>query len=131
MNRALFELERKIDFKKLESISIDWNDNYEFKLKVKSWKLKESASHNPVLPIKPTFVIKWDEKILEIWAASIIAKVFRDKLISQYSLLYPDLGIEKHKWYGTKKHKEHLTNKSKITWIHRLSYKPVKEILEK
>jgi ribonuclease HII len=49
----------------------------------------------------------------------------------QYSLLYPDLKIEKHKWYGTKKHKEYLTDKSKITWIHRISYKPVKEVLQR
>jgi ribonuclease HII len=113
MRRALFELERKINFKKIESISIDWNDNYKFEN----------------LPINPTFIVKWDEKILEIWAASIIAKVFRDKLISQYSLLYPDLKIEKHKWYGTKKHREYLTDKGKITWIHRLSYKPIKKII--
>jgi ribonuclease HII len=115
MNRALFELKRKIDFEKLESVSIDWNDNYKF----------------DILNIKPTFIIDWDSKILEIWAASIIAKVFRDKLMSQYSLIYPDLEIEKHKWYGTKKHREYLIDKSKITWIHRLSYKPIKEVLEK
>jgi ribonuclease HII len=111
MNRALLELSRKIDFKKLESVSIDWNDNYKF----------------DILKIKPIFIIKWDSKILEIWAASIIAKVFRDKLIDEYSLLYPDLWIEKHKWYWTKAHQIYLTDKSKITWIHRLSYKPVKK----
>jgi ribonuclease HII len=78
----------------------------------------------------PIFVIGWDGKILEIWAASIIAKVFRDKLIKTYSMLYPDFWLENHKWYGTKKHSEYLENKTKITWIHRLSYKPVKKILE-
>lgn len=115
MNRALFELSRKIDFSKLNGVFIDWNDNYKF----------------DILNIKPVFVIEWDNKILEIGAASIIAKVFRDELMSQYSLLYPDLKIEKHKWYWTRIHKEYLTDKSKITWIHRLSYKPIKEILEK
>lgn len=114
MRRSLLEISRKIDFSKLNWVFIDWNDNYSFL----------------ELDKKPIFVIWWDSKVVEIWAASIIAKVFRDKLMSQYALLYPDLNLENHKWYGTKKHKEYLSDKSKITWIHRLSYKPVKNILE-
>jgi ribonuclease HII len=113
MRRALLELSRKIDFKNLESVSIDWNDNYDFE----------------ILPIKPIFEIKWDERILEIWAASIIAKVFRDKLVSQYALLYPDLWIERHKWYWTKEHIKYLKDRTKVVGIHRVSYRPVKEIL--
>jgi ribonuclease HII len=93
---------------------IDWKDNYDFE----------------ELDKKPTYIVGWDWKIVEIWAASIIAKVFRDKILIQYSTLYPDLWIENHKWYGTKKHRENLTKKSEITWIHRLSYKPVQKILE-
>jgi ribonuclease HII len=115
MRRALLELERKINFKKIESISIDWNDNYKFEK----------------LTIEPIFVVRWDEKVLEIWAASIIAKVFRDKLIDSYDILYPDLGIEKHKGYWTKKHEKYLTNKKKITGVHRLTYKPIKKLLWK
>ena len=123
MRRALIELLRKIkpDFSEnwqkdfISGVFIDWNDNYKFS----------------ELEKKPVFIIKGDEKILEIWAASIIAKVFRDKLMTTYSELYPNLWLEKHKWYWTKKHKENLLEKKDITWIHRLSYKPVKEILEK
>lgn len=114
MRRALLELSRKIDFENLSGVFIDWNDNYKF----------------DILPKKPIYVVEWDAKILEIWAASIIAKVFRDKLMSQYNILYPDLWIEKHKWYWTKKHQSYLTDKSKITGIHRLRYKPVKNVLE-
>lgn len=114
MRRALVELERKIDFKNLNWVFIDWNDNYKF----------------DILEKPPIFIVEWDSKVTEIWAASIIAKVFRDKLMNQYALLYPDLNLENHKWYGTKKHSDYLTDKSKITWIHRLSYKPVKKILE-
>ena len=124
MRRALVELLRKIspppnltsskgDGQKIEVV-IDWNDNYKFK------ELKKD----------PIFIIWWDGKVVEIWAASIIAKVFRDKLMKTYSSLYPDLAVEKHKWYWTKKHREYLTDKSKVTGIHRLSYKPVKKILE-
>lgn len=114
MRRALVELLRKIDYNDIDSVLIDWNDNYKFD------ELKRPA----------VFIIWWDAKIIEIWAASIIAKVFRDKLMLTYSSLYPELKLENHKWYGTKKHIEYLNDKSKITWIHRLSYKPVKKILE-
>lgn len=115
ISRALKELSRKIDFNKLSWVFIDGNDNYIF----------------DILEKKPSYIIEGDSKVLEIWAASIIAKVFRDKLMTQYSLLYPELWIENHKWYWTKKHREFLKDKSCITWIHRISYKPVKEVLEK
>jgi len=114
MRRAIIELLRKIDNSNIWSVLIDWNDNYKF----------EELERDPI------FIVWWDWKIIEIWAASIIAKVFRDKLMNTYWELYPKLLIEKHKWYGTKKHREYLTDKSKVTWIHRLSYKPVKKIIE-
>jgi len=114
MRRALVELLRKIDNDKIKSVVIDWNDNYKF----------DELKRNPL------FIIWWDGKVKEIWAASIIAKVFRDKLLVTYSDLYPNLWIDTNKWYWTKKHRENLQKKSDITWIHRLSYKPVKKILE-
>ncbi len=115
MRRALVELLRKIKKKDIDSVVIDGRDNYEF----------EELDKNPI------YIVGWDWKVMEIWAASIIAKVFRDKLIKTYSSIYPDFSLEKHQWYGTQKHKEYLNDKSKITWIHRLTYKPVKKVLEK
>jgi len=115
MSRSLNELLRKIDNDKIKSVIVDWNDNYVFE------QLQKPA----------IFVIWWDAKITEISAASIIAKVFRDKIILTYASLYPELWLENHKWYGTKKHSEKLQKKSDITWIHRLSYKPVKKVIEK
>lgn len=112
MRRSLVEIERKIWLKNIKQILIDWNDNYNF-----PWF------------VKPEFIIKWDQKIFEISCASIIAKVFRDKLIDTYSLLYPEVWFEKHKWYGTKAHKDYLENSKKITWIHRISYKPIKNLI--
>jgi len=116
MRRALIEIQRKIpkQFSEL-SVVIDGRDNYEFE----------------ELQQKPLYIVWGDGKISEIWAASIIAKVFRDKLMDQYATLYPELWLETNAWYGTKKHKEALQKKSDITWIHRTSYKPVKEVLEK
>lgn len=117
MGRSLIELYRKLNIpleNKKTEIFIDWKDNYVFE---DFW-------------VKPSFIIRWDSKILEISAASIIAKVFRDKLMDTYSLIYPSLWFEKHKWYWTKKHIEAILKKDKITWIHRISYKPIKNILE-
>lgn len=95
-------------------VFIDWNDNYKF----------------DELDKQPVYIVGGDAKVVEIWAASIIAKVFRDKLIKTYGELYPDLWLKNHKGYGTKKHRDYLTDKSKITSFHRVSYKPVKAILE-
>jgi ribonuclease HII len=79
---------------------------------------------------QPEFIVWWDGKVAEIGAASIIAKVFRDDIMNTYAKLYPDLWVESHKWYGTKKHREYLKGVSFVTGIHRVSYKPVKEILD-
>lgn len=114
MRRSLVELLRKIDKKKIEGVLVDGNDNYVFE----------------ELDKKPLYIVGGDGKVTEIWAASIIAKVLRDKLIWTYALLYPNMWLENHKWYGTKKHIEYLKDASKITGIHRVSYKPVKKISE-
>lgn len=114
MRRSLVELLRKIDKKKIDGVLVDGNDNYVFE----------------ELEKKPLYIVWWDAKVLEIWAASIIAKVFRDKLMSTYWILYPNLWLENHKWYGTKKHIEYLQEPANVTGMHRASYKPVKKILE-
>jgi len=115
MRRALEEILRKIDIQKIQCVRIDGNDNFSF----------------DELEKKPIYIVQWDTKIPEISAASIIAKVFRDELMQTYSLLYPSIGLEKHKWYGTEWHQEKICEKKYITGIHRTSYKPVKKILEK
>lgn len=116
MRRAIIEIKRKIpkEFSEV-SVVIDGRDNYLF----------DELDQNPL------YIIWWDGKIAEIWAASIIAKVFRDKLMQQYATLYPELWLETNAWYGTKKHRENLQEKKDITGIHRMSYKPVKAVLEK
>jgi Holliday junction resolvase-like predicted endonuclease len=71
-------------------------------------------------------VIKGDTKVEEIMAASIIAKVTRDKIMEEYDIVFPEYGFSKHKGYGTKQHMEALTQ-YKATSIHRKSFKPVKQ----
>lgn len=73
-------------------------------------------------------VIKGDTKVEEIMAASIIAKVTRDRTMKEYAKIFPEYGFEKHKGYGTKQHLEAL-EKFRATPIHRKSFKPVKDNL--
>ena len=67
------------------------------------------------------FVIKGDGKSLAIAAASIIAKVTRDRIMIKYGELYPEYGFAKHKGYGTKQHREALLSHGKID-CHRNSF---------
>ncbi len=73
-------------------------------------------------------IIKGDSKSFSISAASIVAKVYRDKKMSEYALKYPQYGFEKHAGYGVKKHIEALSQYG-ITPIHRKSYKPIMRYL--
>ena len=63
-----------------------------------------------------------------IGAASILAKVTRDRIMQDYAKIYPEYGFDKHKGYPTKQHKEAL-KKYGVTPIHRRSFQPVIEML--
>ena len=70
-------------------------------------------------------IIKGDAKALPIAAASIIAKVTRDRMMKELAKKYPEYGFDVHKGYGTKKHMEALKQYGPIKGVHRFSYKPV------
>lgn len=72
------------------------------------------------------FVIKGDSKSLSIAAASIIAKVTRDRVMVELGKKYPEYQFEKHKGYGTKAHREVIIEKG-ATEIHRKTF--LKKIL--
>ena len=69
-------------------------------------------------------VIKGDQTIDVIKAASIIAKVTRDNMMEQYDIIFPAYGFRKHKGYGTREHMDKL-RLNKACVIHRKSFKPV------
>ncbi len=73
-------------------------------------------------------IIKGDSQSLAIAASSIIAKVYRDNLMSNLSKNYPDYLWEKNAGYGTKEHLLAI-KKYGITPIHRKSFKPIYNIL--
>ena len=75
-------------------------------------------------------IIKGDAKSISIAAASIIAKVTRDRILDELDVKYPMYGYKKHKGYPTKAHLEAI-EKYGITDEYRKSYKPVQKIIEK
>ena len=78
------------------------------KLKVKPDILLNDAVTIPGIEIKQVPIIKGDAKSQSIAAASIMAKVTRDRLMAEYDKQYPEYGFAKHKGYGTKAHIEAL-----------------------
>lgn len=77
---------------------------------------------------KQEFLVKGDAKSLSIAAASIIAKVTRDRIMLKFAEIYPEYHFEKHKGYGTKLHREILLEKGVLP-IHRKTF--LKKILSK
>jgi len=74
-------------------------------LKVKPDRIMVDAlEHIDTLGIPYTSVIKGDAKIYSISAASILAKVTRDRIMKEYDEVYPEYGFSGHKGYGTAKH---------------------------
>ena len=78
------------------------------------------------LPCPSQSIVKGDSKSLSIAAASVIAKVTRDRIMCEYEALYPGYGFADHKGYGTPAHLAALKNYGPSP-IHRRSFRPVAE----
>ena len=74
-------------------------------------------------------IIKGDAKSISIAAASILAKVTRDRIMEEYDRQYPEYEFAKHKGYPTKRHLE-LLEKYGVLPFYRKSYRPVACLLE-
>ena len=106
MHKAILKLDHKVDF-----ISVDGN---RFK---------------PINNINYKTIIKGDEKYLNIAAASILAKTYRDSYMEQIHKEFPKYNWKKNKGYPTKEHKTAINNHG-ITKYHRKSFKLYDEQLE-
>ncbi len=82
----------------------------------------------PALPMASQAVVKGDSLVAEISAASIIAKVTRDREMAELDLLFPEYGFAQHKGYPTVLHLERLA-KHGATVHHRRSFAPVRNAL--
>ena len=74
-------------------------------------------------------LVKGDALSYSVAAASVVAKVYRDKIMADLAKRYPYYGFEKNAGYGTKAHVVGLNEYGIIPGIHRISYKPIQEIL--
>ena len=82
----------------------------------------------PKLSMPSQSIIKGDAKSASIAAASILAKVTRDRLMDEYDFTYPNYGFAKHKGYGTRKHVEAIRTYG-VCPLHRKSFEPIRSIL--
>lgn len=78
----------------------------------------------PRLPMETRTIVKGDAKCVSIAAASIIAKVTRDRLMMTYAREFPGYGFERHKGYGTPEHQSAI-DKLGVCALHRRSFRPV------
>lgn len=90
--------------------------------------LKVDGNQYPDINCPGETIIQGDLLVAEISAASIIAKVYRDKEMAVLDALYPGYEFIKHKGYPTKLHKEKLTELG-VTEYHRRSFSPVRKML--
>jgi ribonuclease HII len=84
--------------------------------------------HSPALNVGCTAVVKGDQLVAEISAASILAKVARDAEMQAHHIDLPQYGFDQHKGYPTAKHIAAL-QKFGPCELHRKSYKPVKDVI--
>ncbi len=84
---------------------------------------------NPVrgLPCKSKSIVKGDAKSLSIAAASIIAKVTRDRMMVELDTKHPEYGFAAHKGYGTKRHLEAIRKHGPLD-CHRKTFRPISEL---
>lgn len=80
----------------------------------------------PGLPAHATAIVKGDALSLSIAAASIVAKVTRDRTMRELDAKYPGYGFAAHKGYGTQAHVQALLEYGP-TPVHRMSFRPVRE----
>ena len=73
-------------------------------LSVEPGALLNDAVTIPELSFRQIPIVKGDAKSLSIAAASVLAKVTRDRMMEEYDRLYPEYGFAKHKGYGTAQH---------------------------
>jgi ribonuclease HII len=98
-------------------------------LRLKPTKVLVDGNRLPVLDVLAEAIVKGDSKVQAISAASILAKVHRDRLCQELHAQYPHYGFDGHKGYGTAAHLQALKEHGATPW-HRKSFSPVAEVLK-
>lgn len=122
-----------IDQKEIDEINILNATKKGLTIAIKELKVKpnrilvDALTKIDTCNIPYTSIVKGDAKSYSIAAASIIAKVTRDRIMREWDEIYPQYGFEKHKGYGTKMHIEAIKENG-LCPLHRLSF--VKNIIK-
>ena len=123
-----------VDEKKIDEINIYEATKVAMKEAIKNTNIKLEHVLIDAMPldidVDTTSIIKGDAKSISIAAASVIAKVTRDRMMYELDEKYPMYDLANNKGYGTKKHIEAIKEYG-ITNYHRLSFKPVSEYKDK
>jgi ribonuclease HII len=98
-------------------------------LRLKPTKVLVDGNRLPVLDVLAEAIVKGDSKVQAISAASILAKVHRDRWCQELHVQYPQYGFDGHKGYGTAAHLQALKEHGATPW-HRKSFSPVAEVLK-
>lgn len=84
----------------------------------------------PILPITTQTIVRGDQTVQAISAASIMAKVHRDQIMCEYSKTYPGFSFGLHKGYGTKQHLAEIKKFGPLP-VHRKTFNPIKDQLKR
>ncbi len=95
-------------------------------LRLAPLRVQVDGNRLPVLPMPAEAIVKGDSKVASIAAASILAKVHRDRLCASLHAQFPDYGFASHKGYPTPEHLAALRRLGPCG-AHRLSFGPVRE----
>ena len=93
-------------------------------LRLKPVKVLVDGNRLPVLDVRAEAIVQGDALVPAISAASILAKVHRDRMCAQLHAQYPQYGFDRHKGYGTAEHLKALADHGPSPW-HRSSFAPV------
>ena len=98
-------------------------------LSIQPQHVKVDGNRCPQWRYSSEAIVKGDGSVAEISAASIVAKVTRDREMETLHLSYPEYGFNQHKGYPTKLHMEKLAELGPLA-AHRMSFKPVQNALQ-
>ena len=99
-------------------------------LRLKPGLVQVDGNRIPLLDVQAEAIVKGDAKVRAISAASILAKVHRDRWCCEFDRTYPQYGFAAHKGYGTAAHLEAL-NLHGATPEHRRSFAPVTRVIHR
>jgi ribonuclease HII len=149
-SKKLTERKREILFEKiLQTSHVAWcslNANEIDRLNIRAASLRAMEMSVHALEVKPDYAmidgrdvpgkltdiarayIKGDSRSLSIAAASIVAKVIRDRMMVEADKLFPEYGFASHKGYGSQKHRDAIKQHGPCP-LHRRSFAPIKQMI--